>query len=95
MEPTKLSVKAFGIAFSILWGFAVLMVGICNFVWMGYGENFLALVSSIYPFYQLDGTLGSVVIGTAWALLDGFIGGMILAWLYNCALKCKCTKTEA
>jgi len=29
------------------------------------------------------GGFGSVVIATLWAVLDGFIGGFLLAWLYN------------
>jgi len=40
-------------------------------------------MSSVYPGYKAAGTLGSVVVGTLYALLDGAVGGALFAWLYN------------
>jgi len=41
-------------------------------------------MSSVYPGYKAAGTLGSVVVGTLYyALLDGAVGGVLFAWLYN------------
>ena len=90
MDPCKLKVKAFGCAFGLIWGISVLGVGIANITWPGYGQALLDFAASIYPGYDAIPTYGSVGVGTLYALLDGFIGGVILAWLYNlCAGKCK------
>ena len=39
-------------------------------------------MSSIYPGYDVGG-FGSVIVGTLYGLIDGWVGGVILAWLYN------------
>lgn len=78
----SLNVKAFGIACAVLWAACVLLLGLGNLIWPGYGAAFLGMVSSIYPGYEVAG-FGSVIVGTLYALLDGFIGGIVLAWLYN------------
>lgn len=79
----KLSLKGFTITCGLLWGGAVLMVGLANVVWPTYGVAFLQLCSSIYPGYHANPTLGSVLVGTGYALVDGAIGGAIFAWIYN------------
>jgi len=79
----KLSVRALAISLSLLWGLAFLFVAFANYIWPSYGRAFLDLVSSIYPGYKPVGTLGSVIVGTLYALLDGVVTGAILAWLYN------------
>jgi hypothetical protein len=71
-----------GLAFGLIWGGAMLVIGIANLMWPGYGIVFLDLMGSLYPGYS-PGGFGSVIVGTLYALVDGFIGGMILAWLYN------------
>lgn len=78
----KLSVKAMGLTLGLLWGGMVLVVGLANLVWPQYGVAFLGTVSSIYPGYHVGG-FGSVIVGTLYGLVDGGIGGVILAWLYN------------
>ncbi len=74
---------AMAVAFGILWGAYVLLVGIANMIWPGYGQAFLQVCASIYPGYHVGTSVGSVVIGTIYALIDGFIGGAIFGWLYN------------
>ncbi len=78
----KLSVKNLGITAGVIWGGAVLLVGLAHLVWPNYGTAFLELAASIYPGYEIGG-FGSVIIGSLYALLDGGIGGAIFAWLYN------------
>ncbi len=78
----RLSVKSFAMAIGLIWGGAVLLVGIANLIWPSYGVAFLELAASIYPGYDIGG-IGSVIVGTLYALIDGFIGGAIFAWLYN------------
>jgi len=60
------------------------MVAVLNVIWPGYGKAFLDVVSSIYPGYQVTGTLSSVIVGTLYALLDGAVGGALFGWIYNC-----------
>ncbi|MCB9799275.1 MAG: hypothetical protein H6757_00770 [Candidatus Omnitrophica bacterium] len=83
---TKLSPRALAFAGGMLWGLAVLTVGLANLKWPEYGQSFLNLVSSIYPGYVAAPQLKSVFIATGYAVVDGAMGGAILAWLYNLAL---------
>jgi len=83
MEHGKLSVKGFAISAAILWGAGVFLVGIGSLLQSGYGEEFLEVISSVYPGYEADETIGSVFVGTIYALLDGLIGGALLAFFYN------------
>lgn len=83
----KLSLKAFTLTCGLIWGGAVLMVGLANLAWPTYGVAFLQLCSSIYPGYHANPTLGSVLVGTGYALVDGAIGGAIFAWVYNVLAK--------
>jgi len=80
----KLSVKSLTITAAVLWGGACLLVSVLNVIWPGYGKAFLDLVSSIYPGYEVTGTLGSVIISTLYALLVGAVGGALFGWIYNC-----------
>lgn len=78
----RLSVKAFALAFAILWGGVLLLVGIAALVWDGYAAEFLAVVASIYPGYATGG-VGSVVVLALYGVVDAGLGGAIFAWLYN------------
>jgi hypothetical protein len=79
----KLSIRALAITAAIIWGGAVLLVGLANLVWPTYGGAFLEVVASVYPGYNASGTIGSVVVGSLYAMLDGAVGGLVFAWLYN------------
>lgn len=76
----KLNVKAFALAFGLVWGF-----GLFLFTWWliafdgATGE--ITLIGRLYRGYNIS-PLGSV-IGLLWGLIDGAIGGAIFAWLYN------------
>ena len=47
----------------------------------GWGREIVELASSLYLGYAA--TCLGTIIGTTWAFIDGFIGGVIIAWLYN------------
>ncbi len=79
----KLSVKGLALASGIGWGGSILFVGILNLIWPPYGSAFLDLARSIYPGYAATPGFGGVVVGTLYGLLDGTVGGAIVAWLYN------------
>jgi len=88
MDQCKLSVKAVALTSSVLWGACVLIVGICNVFWPDYGTDFLLVLSSLYPGYQAMPEVVSVLIGTAWALLDGALCGLLVAVIYNAFAGC-------
>ena len=79
----KISIKGLAITTAIIWGLAILIVGIANLVFPGYGINFLEVVGSIYPGYQPGTGFSSVIIGALYSAVDAGIGAAIFAWLYN------------
>lgn len=80
----KLNVRALAFAAALTWGIlAMLLTGLANLIWPSYGREFLQVMASVYPGYHATRSLGQVVIGTLYGLVDGAIGGTILAWLYN------------
>jgi phosphotransferase system glucose/maltose/N-acetylglucosamine-specific IIC component len=79
----RLNIPAMGLAFGLLWSGCILVSGLANMIWPPYGLAFLQVCASIYPGYQPDAGIGSVIIGTIYGLLDGGFGGAVFAWLYN------------
>lgn len=79
----KLNAKGLGLASGILWGFAMLVMGLANLLWGSYGQQFLQIMSSVYPGYHATRSAGEVIVGTLYGAVDGFIGGAVFAWLYN------------
>lgn len=83
----KLDVKALALAGAILWGGCVLLMGLANLVWAGYGTHFLGFLASVYPGYHATRSIAELVIVTIYAFFDGLIGGAIFGWLYNRLVK--------
>jgi hypothetical protein len=79
----KFDIKATALAFAILWGAAILLVGLANLIWGAYGHAFLEMLSSFYPGYDATRSIGEVIIVTLYAIVDGLVGGAVFAWLYN------------
>lgn len=79
----KFDIKAIAITCAILWGGAVLVVGLINLICGSYGQHFLEMLSSFYPGYHAVRSIGEVIIVTVYAVVDGLIGGAIFGWLYN------------
>lgn len=83
----RLSIKALALAFAILWGLAMLAMGLANLIWANYGQQFLQTMSSIYFGYHATRSIAGVVVGTVYGTVDGLVGGAVFAWLYNLFVK--------
>jgi len=74
---------ALGIAIGVLWALSVGFLGItAMFNW---GAALVAPLGSLYIGYNAS-VIGSI-IGATWAMVDGFIAGVIIAWVYNAVAK--------
>jgi hypothetical protein len=82
-DSIRLSSRGTAIAFALLWGGGTLCLGLVHLANPAYGTSFLNGVSSIYPGFHGARSLGDVVMGAAYAFVDGALGGAIFAWLYN------------
>ncbi|HTS29946.1 MAG TPA: hypothetical protein VMH81_28940 [Bryobacteraceae bacterium] len=79
----QLSVRALAITSALLWGGCLLVVGLINLAAPAYGADFLRGMGSVYPGFYHSRTIGSVLLGTIYGLIDGAVGGAIFGWLYN------------
>jgi len=79
----KFSVKGLALASGILWGVAMLGMGLANLIWSSYGQQFLQIMASAYPGYHATRKFAEVIVGTLYGFADGLIGGAVFAWLYN------------
>ncbi len=79
----KINIKALSLTVAIVWGGSILLIGLANLIWTTYGVAFLEIAASIYPGYRGPSSFGQVIVGTLYGLVDGFIGGLIIGWLYN------------
>jgi TRAP-type mannitol/chloroaromatic compound transport system permease large subunit len=79
----KFSTKGLALASGILWGLAMLLMGLANLVWGNYAQQFLQTVASVYPGYHATRSIAEVIVGTLYGTVDGFVGGAVFAWLYN------------
>lgn len=76
----KLNVRACALACSLLWGFGVFLMSWWIMLFDGQGVS-PGVLGHVYRGFAIT-PMGSV-IGLIWALADGFVGGLIFAWLYN------------
>jgi hypothetical protein len=79
----RFSLKAIALAGAIVWGGAVLLVGLINLAWPGYGLNFLQMTTFVYPGFHASHTIENVLMGTLDGLVDGAVAALLFAWLYN------------
>ncbi len=77
------NIKALALTSSVIWGGALLFVGLANLVWADYGQAFLNLMASVYPGYDAAASIGQVMLMTVYGLVDGAVAGLIFGWLYN------------
>ncbi len=70
----KLDVKTTAVTLALIWGLLGMFVtGLANLIWPGYGQALLYVMASLYPGYQGTPSVGQVIIGTLYGLLDGAV----------------------
>jgi len=79
----KMDPRAMAITSAVFWGGAVLTVEAVNLLIPSYGSRFLKLIGSFYPGYKAGRTTGQVALGATYAIIDGAVGGLAFALLYN------------
>lgn len=94
---SRLSLCGLGVAFGVTWGLGLFVLGLLS-TYLGWATPWVELFSSIYIGFA--STFIGSLIGGAWGLLDGFITGVIVAFIYNLCVKCcgcsscKASRTE-
>ena len=76
----RLNVLAFALTCGLLWGLSLFVLTWWIILFEGSTGELLG-IGHIYRGFCISPT-GSF-IGLAWGLVDGFIGGAIVAWVYN------------
>jgi hypothetical protein len=79
----RVSLKAITLSSAILWGFAMLLVGLIHMADPSYGGAFLGIMSSVYPGADTAPTLGRILLGTLYGIVDGGVVGFLFGWLYS------------
>ena len=80
----RINIKAAALTAGVVWGvLAMFAIGVGNLLSPGYGQTFLDVMASVYPGYMAEPSFGQVLIGALYGALDGAIGGVVFAWLYN------------
>ena len=75
----RLRIVPVALAFGLTWGIGVMLLGWVSGI--GWGGRLVDVLSSVYVGYA--STLLGGLIGGAWAFVDGFVAGLLLAFLYN------------
>lgn len=70
---------ALGIAIGVLWAIYVFFAGIAAM--FGWGNALVEALASLYIGY--GASVVGAAIGALWAFVDGFIAGVVIAWVYN------------
>jgi hypothetical protein len=79
----RVSLKAITLSSAVLWGVAMLFVGLAHMAAPAYGGDFLRLMSSVYPGADTAPTLARVLLGTVYGFADGGFAGFLFGLLYR------------
>ena len=79
----KLSINAVALTTGILWAGYIFLVGVINLADSHDGSGFLALTSSPYPELHFGHRWENLLGVTIYGFVDGAIGGLPFAWLYD------------
>ncbi len=79
----RLSVKGLAIGLGVSWAICMLFAGWASI--FGWGTKFVEVMASVY--IGLKPTFLGGIIGAIWAFIDGAIGGLVIAIVYNAVTK--------
>ena len=79
----KTSLRAITVTSALFWGGCMLLVGLINLADASYGGEFLRVMSSIYPGADTTRSIGRVLIGAAYGLVDGAVGAYLFVLFYR------------
>jgi len=79
MKTQKIDIRSLGLALGTSWAVGVLLIG--SMGRFGWGTPLADLLASVY--IGFGSTLPGLIVGALWGFVDGFLGGIIIAWLYN------------
>ena len=77
----KLNTKALALTSALIWGIGLFCITWWIIMFDG-ATGEVPFLGKMYRGYNISAT-GSF-IGLAWGLADGYIGGLVFAWIYNC-----------
>ncbi len=77
---TTLGVISFGLAVAVTSAVFTFFLGLMA-TFFGWGIELAAALSSLY--IGFSPTFVGTIAGAVWAFVDGFVGGVMIAWLYN------------
>ena len=75
-----LGVISFGLAVAVTSAAFTFFLGLMA-TFFGWGIELAAALSSLY--IGFSPTFVGTIAGAVWAFVDGFVGGVMIAWLYN------------
>jgi hypothetical protein len=87
MSGCRLNPVGLGLAFGILWGISILLLGLIA-TYYAYGHDFVVTMGNLYPGYTPS--IRGSILGAVIAFIDSFIMGFLIAWLYNKFSNCGC-----
>ncbi len=76
---TNINAKALGLSLGIVWSALIFLSAIVAM--FGWADEIVRVFGSLYIGYAP--TVIGAIIGAVWAFVDAFIGGVLIAWLYN------------
>lgn len=85
----KIDVKAAGLTLGIFGALYMLVLQyypvLTEAIFSGnrYGGSAHFMMEDLYPWYRDAQGLWQAVLGVVFGFIDGFIGGALLAWIYN------------
>jgi hypothetical protein len=87
----KLCPCSFGVALAVTNALAIMYLG-CLAMYFGFGVEMVNQIGSVY--HGFAPTWTGIIYGGLWALVEGFIFGVIMALIYNSCARCCCGKSE-
>ncbi|MFC1649010.1 bacteriophage holin [Nanoarchaeota archaeon] len=76
----KLDVKKLGLALGFTCAICCFFIALTAWLW-GWGTAIVDLIGTVYIGYEATGV--GALIGIVYGFIDGFIGGVLIAWFYN------------